>query len=74
MTKIQQRISWRNNKRTRKEMSVPKGMVMHHKDASLRHDDIERYIQWRPEDLQLMDKSSHRKLHAALIRESKQNS
>ena len=39
------------------------GYVLHHKDPSWRHNDIERYKQWNIEDLIVMKKSDHQKLH-----------
>ena len=39
------------------------GYVLHHKDPELRHKDIDRYLEWRPEDLVMMTKSDHTKLH-----------
>ena len=42
------------------------GYVLHHKDPELRHKDIDRYLEWRPEDLVMMTKSDHVKLHMSL--------
>ena len=39
------------------------GYVLHHIDPSWRHEDPERYAQWRPEDLVMMTNSDHTKLH-----------
>lgn len=39
------------------------GYVLHHKDWSLRHSDLERYLEWRIEDLEMMTKSAHMSLH-----------
>ena len=37
--------------------------MLHHKDTTLIDSDIERYIEWRIEDLQPMSKSEHMKYH-----------
>lgn len=43
---------------------IPKpGYVLHHKDPSLRHTDITRYEQWNPDDLVMMTRAEHTKLH-----------
>ena len=39
---------------------------MHHKDTSLRHNDKDRYDEWRIEDLEVMECSDHTKLHQRL--------
>lgn len=39
---------------------------MHHKDTSLRENDIERYIQWNYEDIEIMTQSEHTRLHNKL--------
>jgi hypothetical protein len=46
------------------------GYNLHHKDVTLRHSDIERYLKWLPEDLIMMTSSEHKKLHAKLYFES----
>ena len=63
MTKEQESINLKNHKRATKEMNVPKGYVLHHKDPSWLYNDIERYIQWNPEDLVIMSRSDHTALH-----------
>ena len=40
-----------------------RGYVLHHKDWSLRHNDLKRYLEWRIDDLEMMTKSEHMKLH-----------
>lgn len=40
-----------------------KGYVLHHKDMNLKHDNINRYIQWNLEDLEIMSKADHIRLH-----------
>lgn len=37
--------------------------VMHHKDKTLRHTDLKRYLEWRPEDLVVMDRGEHTRGH-----------
>lgn len=63
LTKEQNRISRRNRIRASKYFDLPDGWVLHHKDVTLRHNDIERYIEWRPEDLVPMSRVEHNKLH-----------
>ena len=46
-----------------KYFNVPKGSVLHHKDITLKETNLERYIQWLPEDLVVMTKEEHIKLH-----------
>lgn len=48
--------------------------VLHHKDITLKHNDIERYRQWNIEDLEVMTNPDHQKLHRKLELESRQNS
>lgn len=45
------------------EDAKPYSYVLHHVDKTLRHTDIERYIQWNPEDLVVMDYGEHSSLH-----------
>lgn len=54
-----------NHKKAREYFGIKVGdyLVLHHKDPDLRHTDIERYIEWRPEDLVVMSNSDHIKLH-----------
>lgn len=42
---------------------VKKGYVLHHLDSSLRTENVDRYIQWNINDLILISKSEHSKLH-----------
>ena len=46
-----------------KYFNVQKGYVLHHKDITMRETNLERYIQWLPEDLVVMSKGEHTKLH-----------
>lgn len=39
-------------------------MVLHHKDPTLKQNDPERYNQWNIEDLVVMTRSEHSKLHS----------
>lgn len=39
------------------------GCIMHHKDTTLKYNDIDRYNEWRIEDLCIMSLSEHTKLH-----------
>ena len=41
----------------------PYSYSLHHKDENLRHTDIERYIEWRIEDLIVVESSKHMKEH-----------
>ena len=43
-----------------------KGYNLHHKDPTLKYRDPVRYLEWRPEDLELLTASEHTKLHAKL--------
>jgi hypothetical protein len=40
--------------------------VLHHKDPDLRHNDPQRYMGYYPEDLVILTRSEHTKLHRAL--------
>ena len=55
--------SIKNHDIATKRLKVPKGYVLHHIDPSWRKNDPERYIQWNLEDLELMTKSEHSRLH-----------
>lgn len=39
------------------------GLVLHHKDPTLKYTNPERYDEWRPEDLIVMTKAEHNRLH-----------
>lgn len=39
---------------------------MHHKDITLRHDNRQRYDEWRIEDLEVMEHADHSRLHQKL--------
>lgn len=45
-------------------------LVLHHKDVNLRHTDYKRYCEWRPEDLVVMTRSEHTKLHNLIKKEN----
>lgn len=63
LTEEQKKISGHNNYVTRKLLNVPDGYVLHHVDETLRFNDVERYIEWRPEDVVVMSMSDHNRLH-----------
>lgn len=72
MTKEQRSLSQMNKERAQKyfeltgELPKDRGQfeyVLHHVDESLRHEDIERYIQWNPEDLVVMKYAEHSRHH-----------
>lgn len=48
------------------EGKAKQGYCLHHWNINLRLCDKDRYIQWRIEDLRMMTKSAHSKLHAML--------
>lgn len=66
MTKEQQHISYINYLSAAEYYNLQPGECLHHIDTSWLHNDIERYIQWNPEDLLLLTKSQHSKLHGLL--------
>lgn len=69
MNNTQRNISAKNNRKawriieTKLGWDGHTGYVLHHVDMELKTKDIERYIEWRLEDLQLMKKGEHIKLH-----------
>ena len=46
------------------EGSKPYTYALHHKDESLKYRDPERYNEWRPEDLIVMNFNNHSKHHS----------
>ena len=46
-----------------KGLKYHKGLVLHHKDVSMVDNDYWRYIQWNLDDLELMEKGAHLRLH-----------
>ena len=70
LTKEQIRISGSNQMKAWKAFGYSekdhKGLVLHHKDVNLRSNDVERYILWLPEDLEVMTMSEHTSLHNQL--------
>ena len=68
MTYQQAYISRLNQQKAREYFGIldDKNLVLHHIDPSWRHDDIERYIQWNIEDLVVMTRAEHTKLHRKL--------
>lgn len=67
LTREQNNVSMRNRNKRWKEIcgSIKgvKGYVLHHVDTSLLYENPERYILWLPEDLKLMSKGDHLRLH-----------
>lgn len=69
MTNKQRNISAKNNKIAWKYFyfegngKAKKGYVLHHKDPSWKYNDIERYISWNIEDLEMMTVQDHNKIH-----------
>lgn len=63
MTREQYLLSRKNSKIAAKKLNLQKGYVMHHKDETLKTENIERYIEWRLEDLEVMSKSEHIAYH-----------
>ena len=53
-----------NRAKARERLNVPKGYDLHHKDENLRRNDVERYILWLDEDLEVLSHSEHAKLHS----------
>ena len=54
-----------NYKKAVEYFNLQKGWVLHHKDENLKYTDIDRYIEWRPDDLLPMTKHDHMHLHQA---------
>lgn len=65
MTKEQEKISRRNRRKARVYFGISgdRKLVLHHINPEWKHTDIERYIQWNPEDLQVMTISEHTSFH-----------
>lgn len=65
MTQEQRKISDINQNKARQyfKISGDFNLVLHHIDPSWKENDIERYIQWNPDDLVVMTRSEHAKLH-----------
>ncbi len=72
MTKEQCKISRRNNniawKRLKACGAIPNNgkkyeYVLHHWDESLRHNNIDRYIQWNLYDIEVLTNQEHSRLH-----------
>lgn len=69
LTEEQRKTSNRNRDAMRRKLGiVGTGLVLHHIDPELRYNDIERYIEWREEDLTIMTLSEHSALHMALLK------
>lgn len=65
MTKKQETISRKNKDKTRKALGIygKRNLVLHHINPEWKHNDIERYIQWNIEDVVVMDRGEHTRLH-----------
>lgn len=65
MTKEQYKISRNNNAITRQRLGISdnNNLVLHHVDTTMKQNNIERYIQWNEEDLQILTRAEHAKLH-----------
>lgn len=55
-----QNAAWR---RARNFFNLQDGWVLHHKDENLKQTDLQRYKEWRVDDLVPMTRSEHAKLH-----------
>lgn len=73
MTEEQKKISYANHNEAVKYFGIvqshPYEYDLHHKDPNMKYQDIERYILWLPEDLEVMTHEEHAKLHAELRKE-----
>lgn len=66
----QSKISRKNNNELRKKLGI-KGkhnLVLHHTDPTLKYKDIDRYIQWREEDVVVLTIAEHNTIHKKGIR------
>ena len=67
LTQEQRRVSMNNRNHRWKEICGSykgiKGYVLHHVDVTMINNDPERYIEWRAEDLKMMSKRDHLRLH-----------
>ena len=59
-------MNYRNKNywKAREYFNLKKGWVLHHKDEKLKHNNLERYLEWRPEDLVPMTRQEHLKYHS----------
>lgn len=70
LTQEQYNLNFKNRRnawnRLKEVGAIPnngKKYCLHHVDESLRHNNIDRYIQWNLYDLEVMEDSEHKKLH-----------
>lgn len=65
MTEEQKKISQKNRYLLRKKLGIlgKSNLVLHHKDITMKYNNIERYILWLPEDLTGMTRSEHSSYH-----------
>lgn len=76
MTKEQQQISSRNNELAWQwfeyNLHVSRhGNVLHHLDVTMKHTNIDRYIQWHPFDLVVISNIEHQKIHSKMTKWAK---
>ena len=71
------------SKRTRKNIAwehfypegngkAKKGYVLHHKDVELKKKDIDRYNQWNVEDLVMIERTEHNRIHNLGVKRSEE--
>lgn len=72
LTDEQKTISGRNRTALRKKLGIDgnPNLVLHHKDPNLRWEDVDRYILWQEEDIIVLTKGEHTKLHHELWKQS----
>lgn len=65
MTEEQKMTSKKNKDALRKKLGIygKRNLVLHHKDVTMKYDNIERYILWLPEDLMGMTLPEHSAFH-----------
>lgn len=67
MTKEQRKISKENRKKAAEYFGIDKAgkyeYDLHHINPDWKENDIERYIQWNPEDLVVLTHAEHARLH-----------
>lgn len=66
MTNEQKKISKRNRLVARQYFGITDNsdLALHHINSDWRYNDIDRYIQWNIEDLVVMTRSEHSRLHS----------
>lgn len=61
----------RNSEDCRRRHNVAKGMHLHHTDIEMIDRDPQRYVQFRDEDIVVLTREEHIKLHAKLRKDKK---